>query len=301
MNMDKAELDRQARQAAQNYQGEFAWLTVCFGLTVFTCYLATPFLVINGTIPLLAGALLMALLTYAAYTVMHDAAHGSISGSHSGLRWVNDWMGYGAAFVLMIPLTAHRHEHLTHHRHTNDPEGDPDFVVADMARSPFHAARAALRVYLAQFTFYMKQRWPNAPGGQNARFCAEIGLAVAARLVFMAQGYWVEGLVLVAVGGIGGIALLMYLFAYIVHRPHEAVGRYVDTSTIIAPTWCRGLVTWLWLFQNYHAIHHLFPRVPFYHYRALFEDIRPAMEAHGAPIYELTGHGLRAPVAATNT
>jgi beta-carotene hydroxylase len=296
--VDKTELDKKARRAAQDYQGEFAWITVCFGLAVFACYLATPFLVVNGALSLPAGALLMILLTYAAYTVMHDAAHGSISGSHAGLRWINEWMGYGAAFVMMIPLTAHRHEHLTHHRHTNDPEGDPDYVVADMARSPYHAARAAVRVNLAQFSHYAKHRWAKAPQGQNTRFCLEIAVAIGARLAFLAQGYWMEGFVLIAVGGIGGIALLMYLFAYIVHHPHETVGRYVDTSTIIAPAWCRGLVTWLWLFQNYHAIHHLFPRVPFYRYRALFEEIRPAMEAHGAPIYELTTTGLRAPAVA---
>ena len=92
-----------------------------------------------------AGLLLMSVLTYAAYTVLHDAAHGSISGSHKELRWLNEMLGYMAAWVLMIPLTAHRHEHLAHHRHTNE-EGDPDLVVADMNKSPLHAAKAALGV-----------------------------------------------------------------------------------------------------------------------------------------------------------
>ena len=114
----------------------------------------------------------------------------------------------------------------------------------------------------------------------------------------MAQGYWFEGLVMILVGGIGGVALLMYLFAYIVHRPHESVGRYIDTSAIIAPAWCNGLVTWLWLFQNYHAIHHLFPRVPFYHYRRLYEEIEPTMRANGTPIYKLDLSGLQADAAA---
>jgi beta-carotene hydroxylase len=288
------ELDANARTAAQAYQGQFAWFTVVFGLIVFVGYLSTPFLVVNGMLPLWLGSLALVALTYAAYTVMHDAVHGSISGSNPALRWVNEWMGYAAAFVLMIPLTAHRHEHLTHHRNTNDEEADPDFVVADMARSPWHAARAATRVYLAQFSYYRKHRWAAAPAKQNRQFCTEIGVAIGARLLFLMQGYWFEGAVMMIVGGIGGIALLMFLFAYIVHRPHEASGRYVDTSTIIAPRWCNGLVTWLWLFQNYHAIHHLFPRVPFYSYRRIFEEIRPAMEAHQAPIYELTPRGLSA-------
>jgi hypothetical protein len=44
----------------------------------------------------------------------------------------------------------------------------------------------------------------------------------------------------------------------------------------------------IWVNQNYHSIHHLFPRVPFYRYPALFNDIERIMVAKGAPIYRLT-------------
>jgi beta-carotene hydroxylase len=47
------------------------------------------------------------------------------------------------------------------------------------------------------------------------------------------------------------------------------------------------------LFQNYHSIHHLFPRVPFYHYARLYQDIEEIMSAKGAPIYRLTARGLK--------
>ena len=286
------ELDRAAREAAKPYQGEFAWFTALLAVVVLAAYLATPIMVVAGWLPLAAGALLMVVLTYIAYTVLHDAAHGSISGSQKSLRWINDWLGYAAAWILMIPLTAHRHEHLTHHRNTNDPQGDPDYVVADMGRSPWHALRAAVRVVAAQYRFYIQERWSSAPTGQNLRFSLEVLAALGPRLAFLAAGYWTEGLVLFVVGGIGGVMLLMYLFAYIVHHPHEAMGPYANTSTIIAPAWCNGLVTWLWLFQNYHSIHHLFPRIPFYHYRKLFEEIEPIMRARGAPIYQLSSRGL---------
>lgn len=290
-------LDADASRKAKAYQGEFAWFTVVFGLLVIAAYISTPFLVVDGYLSLWLGSAFMVVLTYMAYTVLHDAAHGSISGSQSHLRWVNEWMGYGAAFVLMIPVTAHRHEHLTHHRNTNQGTDDPDHVVADMTESVFHAARSAAQVYLVQFRFYRQHRWANAPSKQNRQYLTEIAVAVGARILFMAQGYWFEGAVMLLVGGMGGVALLMYLFAYIVHRPHDAVGRYIDTAAIIPPAWCRGTITWLWLFQNYHAIHHLFPRVPFYHYRRLFEEIEPAMRANGAPIYRLTAQGLQTDIA----
>jgi beta-carotene hydroxylase len=85
----------------------------------------------------------------------------------------------------------------------------------------------------------------------------------------------------------------------LVHHPYKEVGRYVDTSTIIAPRPINSALTWAWLFQNYHSIHHLFPRVPFYQYRELFEAIEPIMLERGAPIFKLGLQGLERRVAET--
>ena len=286
-------LDQRSRAAAQPYMGKFAWPTTIMGLFAFISYVATPFAVASGQLSFAAGAILMTLLTYMSYTVLHDAAHGSINGGHKSLRWVNEAMGYLAAWVLGIPLTAHRHEHLAHHRNTNHADNDPDHVVANMARSPFHAVWAAVRVVAGQYTYYMKHRWNVSPRGQNIRFCLEITTALGLRVLLIALGLGWEGAALFVLAGVGGVMVLMYLFAYIVHTPHNAVGRYVDTSTIIAPGLRGTLVTYLWGFQNYHSIHHLFPRVPFYQYRKLFDEIGEIMIARGAPVYALSVSGLR--------
>lgn len=286
------DLDLYAFNAAKIYMGSFAWPTVLLGLVVTTAYIATPVLVVTGALPLIPATLLMAVLTYAAYTVLHDAAHGSISGSHTNLRWLNESMGYIAAWILMIPLTAHRHEHLAHHRHTNDGEEDPDFVLADMVRSPFHAARAVLNILLGQFRFYLNTRWSKAARAQNLCLCLEVIAAIVPRVAFCAAGFWIEGVALFAVAAVIGILALMFLFAYIVHTPHASVGRYVDTSTIVIPGPLGRALTLIWGFQNYHSIHHLFPRIPFYHYNKLFQEIEPVMAARGAPIYTLGTSGL---------
>lgn len=287
------ELDKQARGVAKQYTGEFAWPTVVLGLVVSSAYVATPLLVSAGELGFTTGLLLMIALTYASYTVLHDAVHGSISGSKSSLRWANEAMGYIAAWIMMIPLTAHRHEHLAHHRNTNAPDADPDYVVADMARSPWHALRAGVRVVLAQYRHYFSQRWAVAPRDQNRHFCIEILAAVGLRALLIAQGDILGGAVLFVSAGIGGVMLLMFLFAYIVHTPYEQEGRYLDTSTILVPGLLATPITLLWGFQNYHSIHHLFPRVPFYRYRQLYQQLAPTMRALGAPVYELSFSGLR--------
>jgi beta-carotene hydroxylase len=106
-------------------------------------------------------------------------------------------------------------------------------------------------------------------------------------------GYWIEGLALFVLAWLIGAAAVLYLFAYAVHQPPRQEGRYVNTSTILLAGPLHSLVTSLWMFQNYHSIHHLFPRVPFYRYGQLYEKIAGVMAAKGAPVYRLTLHGLR--------
>jgi fatty acid desaturase len=298
--MNKADpLDQQALFAARNYMGDTAWPTICLGIFVSTAYLTIPVLVVLGVLPLIIAIPAMAYITYAAYTVLHEAVHGSISGSNKSLRWLNETLGYIMGWILMIPLTAHRHEHLAHHRNTNQPESDPDFVIADMVDSPGHALGSALQVFLGQLRYYRAQRWNRGPRNQDIYLCMEVVAAIIPRVAFFAAGFWLEGLGLFVLAWLLGIALLMFLFAYVVHTPHKSVGRYVDTSTFVIPGKIGKLVTALWGYQNYHSIHHLFPRVPFYHYPDLFNEIEETMRAKGAPIYQLPIPGLLASPGAT--
>ena len=85
-------------------------------------------------------------------------------------------------------------------------------------------------------------------------------------------------------------ALIIYFFAYLTHKPHVAKERYRDTNVF----WFRGrisepLVNWLYMFQNFHLIHHLFPRVPFYLYGDAFRSVKPVLEQENARIFEF-GH-----------
>ncbi len=291
--MQTTNLDHQAIKIAMRYMGSTGWPTMLLAVAVIGGFTAAPLLVVMDLLPLWGAVLLQVLVTYAAYTVMHDAVHGAIAGKSTSLRGLQNVLGYCMGFILMIPFSAHRHEHIAHHRHTNDPEKDPDFQVSDMGRSPLHALRSAYRLLTGQFNFYRQHCWAKASVSERLVYITEIVVALGARALFIAQGFWLEGLLLYVVGTLLGLVLLIYLFAYIVHRPHTDEGRYVDTSTIALSGPGNTLMTWLWLFQNYHSIHHLFPKVPFYKYKALFDEIEPIMQAQGAPIYRLTWVGLK--------
>jgi len=303
---EKSHLNQQALQAARDYSQKVAWPTVILAIVVFVGYWALPLLVIFNNLSLLIAIPLMAVLTYASYTVLHEAVHYCISGNIKSLRWLNDAMGYLAATVLLTPLIAHRCEHLKHHRNANDGSNDPDQYSAEIVTSVKLMLKSCWIGIAGQFTTYMADRWDNAPVSQNRILIIEVLIAIAMRVLPFAllfaygdadsQGRWVEALMALLLGSFAGTFALLYLFAYIVHRPHTVTERYLNTSTILVPGRLSHLLTVLWGFQNYHAIHHLFPWVPFYQYRRLFDRIRPTMNAMGAPIYRLTWQGLR-PVA----
>ncbi len=286
-------LDRQAAAVAQQYTGDVAWPTIVLALAVGALYIGTVVLALTGSLSLWVAVPLIAALTYLSYTVLHESVHGSITGTRQSLRWLNKTLGYMAAWIVMIPLTAHRPEHVAHHRYANDETADPDYHVGKMQNSLLAAMRAALQAWVAQFSYYSKNRWRSAPPRQNLVFCVEVFAMLAPRLLVIAAGFWVEGFALFVVAWLVGAVVLLYLFAYVVHRPQEHTGRYVDTSTILLPGLRGTLLTWFWMFQNYHSIHHLFPRVPFYRYEKVFKEIEHIMVAKGAPIYRVTSKGLQ--------
>ena len=286
-------LDRKAVANAARYMGKVAWPTVVLGLLFLIIYVTTVTLALTGLMSLMFAVPVVTLVTYLSYTVLHESVHGSIGGNGS-LRWLNKAMGYLAAWITMIPFTAHRFEHMAHHRYANDEQRDPDFHMGNMGESVLAPFREALRAWSGQLSFYARHRWADAPVRQNLSLCLELSVAILPRLAVAAAGFWVEALALFVLAWILGAIILIYLFAYVVHRPHEQVGRYVDTSTILPPrsVLLRGALNWFWMFQNYHSIHHLFPRVPFYKYPALYEEIEDVMAAKGAPVYSLSAHGL---------
>ena len=286
--------DQQALTSAKQYMGAFAWPTVVFAVVVFLAYGVTMLLAFTGLLSLWLALPLVAIQTYLSYSVLHESVHGSINGSQKSLRWVNEALGYIAAWILMIPLTAHRHEHLAHHRNTNDEHDDPDYYVGELRSSPMAAVMTFAKIFSGQFTYYLRHRWSKAPTRQNVAFCCEVLAALLPRLALLTAGFWAQGLLLFGLAWLLGVLITLYLFAYLVHKPHDSMGRYLDTSTILAPERFQTLLNFVWVFQNYHSIHHLFPRVPFYQYEKLFLDIEDVMAVKGAPIYQLGALGLSA-------
>lgn len=283
MDHDLSALNKQAIATAREFSGGFAWPTVALVVIVLTAFVANLVLFALGQTPFWAAALIYAALTYMSYTPLHEAAHGNIHGGNDRLKWVNDLCGYLVAPIISVPFSTHTVEHFTHHRYTNQPDKDPDYVVSGMRHGLLAFVVCGLRFLWTQNSFLFRDYWDTAPRREKLIFFCEIGLAIGWRVAFLLLAPWESALALLVVGYLAGAFFTAYWFAYRPHLPYEESARYRNTSSLIMPTWMKPF-EWFWLGQNLHSVHHLFPRVPFYRYHALHRQIEHAMRAHGTPI-----------------
>ena len=298
-----SELHRNALKIARNHSGGVSWPTIVLGLVVFPAYWALPYLVMFDGLSLLIAIPAMIAFTYASYTVLHEAVHSNIHGNNESWRWINGVLGYLTATIILIPQSPHRISHLVHHANTNDKTIDPDVHIEHLFKSVKHMLYSVYEVVAVQFRNYKEMRWANASRTENAVVVSEFCTAVVLRILPFALLFafgdseavarWWHGVVLFVVAGVIGTFVLLYLFAYAVHQPHQSTERYHTTRTIVVLGPFSSILDALWGYQNYHAVHHLFPAVPFYRYRHLFRDVAPTLDAMNAPVYKLTWRGLQ--------
>ena len=283
MQQDLSALNRQAIASAQVYMGEVAWPTVAMVGLVLTAFIINLWLLVAGMLPVWAATFIYGALTYMSYTPLHEAAHGNINGRNRKLQWLNNLCGYLVAPLIMVPYSTHKVEHFTHHRFTNQPEKDPDFVVSGMRRGFVAFIIDGIRFLWMQNTFLFRDYWATAPLRERVIYYAEVLFALGWRATFLIMVSSSAAMIVLVGGYFLGAFFTAYWFAYRPHYPYEDDARYRNTSSLIMPTWLKPL-EWFWLGQNLHSVHHLFPRVPFYRYHRLHREIESTMRAHGTPI-----------------
>ena len=283
MSEDLAALNKEAIRAAKRHMGPVAGLTIVLTGSVVVGFVVNLWLFATGSLPAWAALLLLAALTYLAYTPLHEAVHGNIHGEHAQLKWLNDLCGYVVAPLIAIPFSSHRVEHFTHHRYTNQPDKDPDYMISEMGKGVVPALLTVLRFFWTQNTFFVREHWRSASFRERGIFCLEVLLSVGWRVGFIASVARPGTATVILLGYLLGGFFTAYWFAYRPHVPYEDPRRYRNTNSLIMPKWMKP-VEWFWLGQNLHSIHHLFPRVPFYRYHALHREIEPILRAQGTPI-----------------
>lgn len=279
--------DTQTRTGWRAHAGDFAWITLALFVAVVSGEVLVWWGVLNERLPMWAGTVFATLLAYVGFTVMHEASHGNIHGGHASGRWLSELAGWTCATLLLAPYPTFRVLHLQHHASTNHPEKDPDMWVR--GSNPLSVIGRCMTILVAyEYSFFAGgvSKTRGAHTERRRSILALLGL-VALFALLVATGFGWAALWLWFVPALVAATVLAFVFDWVPHHPHSVQKRFHDTRIILAP----GLAL-LTLWQNYHLIHHLYPRVPFYRYGLCFRDVRAELEAKGSPI-EGIGDTLR--------
>lgn len=276
---DKHMTEQLRSQNWKKHSGFIAWPTVILSLFIVLSYVATSAMVYYKTLPLWSLCCIHIILSYLAFTPMHEAAHNNIHGQQKGWKWLNEAIGWFMSIPSLAPFSLFRTLHLKHHGCTNHPEKDPDFWVAGKGLiSIFLRCLTIIPHYYywivcqsSNKSFWRKEKW--------AIITTALFWSLIAGLFYQGHGYYL--LFLWILPGIIASTLLAFMFDWVPHSPHEETRRFLDTRIIIFP----GLEI-IMTSQNYHLIHHLYPRIPFYRYRDYFLEIREDLEEKGSPIVD---------------
>ena len=273
--------EQEAQQVVIRHIGGFAWPTATLLVSCVIIYLAcVAHLLTDPAFSwwALAG---VGFCTYAIYTPLHDAVHGAVTGMSLERRWINEWTGYIAAHFLGISFTAHRRSHLKHHRSANHPIDDPDMVLS--AHSALQLMLAWLRGVPKEWFFALS--FEHFTDAEKASVRREYGAIILTRLLLLVLCADLETtLATLLCGQLIGNAVLVTLFAWSVHHPHTEQERMKTTTVYQARSGLDTAMTLIWGYQNYHAIHHLYPKVPFFRYRALYRALEPYLLESGVPV-----------------
>jgi len=266
-------------EIARRHTPAFAWQTIRLFLVLFAIFGLSTWLAAAGAIPLWLGAVINTVFIYALYTVVHEAAHFNISSRSKGLRWVDGLIGTIACIPLWLFFAHHRQAHRVHHAHTNEAS-DPDLYARGsfigwwfwrLPRSllnyfnPLQLGRECRRFGLSD-----RETWATL-----GAFAAYAAIPIA----LIAAGYGYQLLLLWFIPWWVGQMVMLTFFTWTPHHDHHETGRYRNTRVSLWPG-----ANFLLQGQNYHLIHHMIPSVPYFRYQAVFDEMRPILEAKGVRI-----------------
>lgn len=250
---------------------QIAWPTVALLVACTAAISISVSTGVSGAIPLWVACIINTISVYLLFSVIHDSIHRSISSNHR----INDWCGRIAA-TFMSPgstLGLFRWGHIQHHRYTSGLR-DPD--------SWLHGGRnwtLLLRWSVIDFYYLLFAIRSDDHIAKRYVRPALIGASAAMVLacVLLVMGYWAELLLLWFIPTRMQAVFLGFTFFWLPHVPHDftaAEAPYRATTVRIGHEW---LLTPIFQYHNYHLIHHLYPRTPFYNHLRVWRLLQPAL------------------------
>jgi len=255
-----------------------AWLTIGLLFESVGGWMASGYLGITGAIPTYLAVAISAITAYWSFTVLHDASHRAVSSNAK----INDLIGR-IAIMPLIPMPIFRmfrFVHMQHHRFTNEgSDTDPDAWTSSGPKWQLPFRWATLDLY---YFYYYLPLIGKRPADERKDCYTSVAIGVAMIATIIAMGFGQEFLLYWIFPSRFAVVFLALAFDYLPHIPKKATqleDPFQATNNRIGLEW---LLTPLLLFQNYHLVHHLYPRVPFYRYIKVWKAGEGEFKKRGA-------------------
>jgi beta-carotene hydroxylase len=273
------------RRIATELSPAVAWPTLALALILPASLIAVIGLGLSGALPLWACTPILAALSYAHYTLVHEAIHGNVVARPRGAAWINTLVGWIGGLGLGAGWPALQRTHVLHHAHTNT-ERDPDIAVKGSFLQLLKKWLVGIPISLLPVfavKFINPARYRRVGEILSPAEIVQVSTVTLLTLVLLAAaiatGRVAEWLMLWFLPTKLGILMLNIFFQWLPHHPFDQTERYLNTRISL---WPGGTV--LLLQQNLHLMHHLWPSVPFYNYAKLFDRLRPVLKAEGSRV-----------------
>jgi len=263
----------------QDFRPVVAWGTLVLFSLVLMTYIGLCIAAMRSLFPPLIISTLLVVNAYASFTVLHEAGHGNIFPSQSAFKFMESWVGWLACLPLLVfPYRIFKIVHDRHHAFTNNPDLDPDYYgeIDSWSQALAHSALIPYKYYkmcmlVSKSDSHMRSALRNTVAYLTLMICLFAALCIT--------GHGVELLIYVLLPAVLCLMIITLFFDYIPHQPHRSLDRYRNTRAFGG-----AVLNVLMLGQNYHLMHHMFPRVPWYRYRPLFFKMKPDLVEHGAAL-----------------
>ena len=267
-----------------------AWPTIITFFVAAAVIITLQVLYAKEQIHLLPHLIITSYFMYVMYTPLHEASHQNISGANQKYRFLNPLFGFLSALFYLHSYTQHTWSHLEHHKHANDEELDPDYIIK--GSNWFSIMARGFFILLIKDYFYIKNE--KLKNDKIAKIKMKIGtiesLIPVILLIIFTNVFsvpWYHFILSYVIPLLFAVMLLGIFFDYLVHMPHQSSEKFGDTNVIRTKKWLDYPMTWIWSYQNYHGMHHLFPRLPFYKYKKVFMDKEDELIRLGLPIFTI--------------
>jgi beta-carotene hydroxylase len=273
------------RRIAMQLSPAVAWPTLMLAAVLPATLLGVIAAGLAGLLPLWVCTPILALVSYAHYTLVHESIHGNVVASPKSLSWVNTVVGWIGALGMGAGWPALQRTHVLHHSHTNT-ERDPDITVKGtfvqlLMKWAVMVPMSLLPMFALKFinAERYKRLGTILSQAEIAQMSAVTVFTLTLLVAAIATGHIADWLMLWFLPTRLGILILNIFFQWLPHHPFDRTERYLNTRISL---WAGG--AFLLLQQNLHLMHHLWPSVPFYNYARLFSRLRPVLAAEGSRI-----------------